>query len=1200
MWLTEVIIDGFKSYAAREVVSGFDMSFNAITGLNGTGKSNILDAICFVLGITNLTQVRVSNLQQLVYKQGQAGVTKASVTLVFNNEDKERSPIGYQQFNTITITRQVVIGGRNKYLINGHNARGNQIQTLFHSVQLNVNNPHFLIMQGKITQVLNMKPPEILSMVEEAAGTRMFEMKKQTALRTIDKKDSKLQEINRVLEEEIVPTMERLREDRDTYNKWTANKNAKERLLRFVIAYAYMKAEKILQGGNIKEIEAKLEEVLRSKEEDLQRISDITDEIEALGKKKEKQMKKECQALEKEADELSKKWVAAQGEFDHKKSALEEAEGRKKGLEKQAAAADKAVEKLQATIEKMTLDKQGMEERNNKLSTAYVAYQRAYQANNASLATNAEEAGGKTLAEQLIDAQKQATDAATEIKSAKLKIEHLEKEIQAKSKHLQSMGGDSKKLEKEREAALRECEKLRAALKTLGYDDNAESGLLQERKNTERKVMELREKVADLTARFSHIQLDYRDPVPNFDKSRVKGLVINLLKVKDPKATTALEVTAGGRLYNVVVDTEETGALLIKKGQLKKRVTIIPLNQVAARRLTPNVIAAAEKIVGKENVTHAIQLIGYDKEVETAMNYVFGSTLVCSDSTAAERVTFNKTVNARSVTLDGVVFDPAGTLTGGSRPQAASLLEQLQRLNGMKDQLAEEKHKLQKLDGDFAKTRESSREYQKLKEALDIKSHEAELLAARLQQCEHSRMIEEIEAAREQVIQSREALKAAAQKEADADAKAKQIESAMSKSSGRSQKDEMKVIHEKMVTTKASLGDATKSIKQHDEKIEQAELELEQLKKEQNELLEKIRECESEIKKLQKELHAMEHGKGGVAEKRAAYEAAQERLQKKQESVLSTDERIAGLLQEKDDRTQASIEREQKLKKLQNKVKRFHKDKEDAKKYCAQAEKSHDFILKEKQFFGNPDSAFDFQKNNPEEAERRLQKIEQEQEKLKKVLNSKVMNMFEKADEEYKELTKKKVQIEKDKAKLMAVISELDEKKNEALEKTYVKVNKDFGSIFSTLLKGAEARLEPPEGETVLDGLKMRVAFGGMWKNLTELSGGQKSLLALSLILSLLLFKPAPMYILDEIDAALDLSHTENIGRMLQKHFRFSQFIIVSLKEGMWKNANVVFKTKFVDGTSRVTRHVPTKAITDGTNRQKKKTKASATASTNA
>jgi chromosome segregation ATPase len=144
----------------------------------------------------------------------------------------------------------------------------------------------------------------------------------------------------------------------------------------------------------------------------------------------------------------------------------------------------------------------------------------------------------------------------------------------------------------------------------------------------------------------------------------------------------------------------------------------------------------------------------------------------------------------------------------------------------------------------------------------------------------------------------------------------------------------MKVIHEKMVATKTSLSDATKSIKQHEDQIEKAELEMEELVKEQSELMEKIQACESNIKKLQKELSAMEHGKGGVAEKRAAYEAAQERLQKKQDSVLSTDEKIAGLLQEKDDLTQASIEREQKLKKLQSKVKRYHKDKEDAKKYC--------------------------------------------------------------------------------------------------------------------------------------------------------------------------------------------------------------------------------------------------------------------------
>jgi structural maintenance of chromosome 2 len=198
MYISEVIIDGFKSYASRTVLTGFDKSFNAITGLNGTGKSNVLDAICFVLGISVLSQVRVSKLQELVYKKGQAGVTKASVTIIFNNEDKSKSPVGYKDHSQITVTRTVVIGGRNRYLINGKNAQLQTVQNLFHSVQLNVNNPHFLIMQGRITKVLNMKPPEILGMIEEAAGTRMFETKKEKAMKTIEKKSKKLIEIDNV------------------------------------------------------------------------------------------------------------------------------------------------------------------------------------------------------------------------------------------------------------------------------------------------------------------------------------------------------------------------------------------------------------------------------------------------------------------------------------------------------------------------------------------------------------------------------------------------------------------------------------------------------------------------------------------------------------------------------------------------------------------------------------------------------------------------------------------------------------------------------------------------------------------------------------------------------------------------------------------------------------------------------------------
>lgn len=107
MHIKEICLEGFKSYATRTVVSGFDPFFNAITGLNGSGKSNILDSICFVLGITNLQQVRASNLQELVYKQGQAGITKATVSIVFDNSDRSRSPLGYEDCPEITVTRQV-------------------------------------------------------------------------------------------------------------------------------------------------------------------------------------------------------------------------------------------------------------------------------------------------------------------------------------------------------------------------------------------------------------------------------------------------------------------------------------------------------------------------------------------------------------------------------------------------------------------------------------------------------------------------------------------------------------------------------------------------------------------------------------------------------------------------------------------------------------------------------------------------------------------------------------------------------------------------------------------------------------------------------------------------------------------------------------------------------------------------------------
>ena len=103
-----IIMEGFKSYGRKVEIGPLDSQFNAITGLNGTGKSNILDAICFVLGSNDMKQARCSNLRELIYKGGQAGVVKASVSIIFDNTDPKNKPAAFESgYDEITVTREV-------------------------------------------------------------------------------------------------------------------------------------------------------------------------------------------------------------------------------------------------------------------------------------------------------------------------------------------------------------------------------------------------------------------------------------------------------------------------------------------------------------------------------------------------------------------------------------------------------------------------------------------------------------------------------------------------------------------------------------------------------------------------------------------------------------------------------------------------------------------------------------------------------------------------------------------------------------------------------------------------------------------------------------------------------------------------------------------------------------------------------------
>lgn len=398
--------------------------------MNGSGKSNILDAICFVLGITNLSQVRAGNLSELVYKQGQAGVTKASVTVVFNNEDEATSPVGYEQCPEVTVTRQVLLGGKSKYLINGRNSPAGQVQNLFHSVQLNVNNPHFLIMQGRITKVLNMKPIEILGMVEEAAGTRMYETKRVAAIKTIDKKQMKVDELNSVLSEEITPTLERLRGEKQNYLTWSKNNADIERIERFVVASDFLKAQRALDSNlegsseiedQVTELETQVETYATQIEERDTAANEISSKLQGEFEDSHSKLKKEEEKLSKKLVKVTSTWQNSQELTKKAETDLADAralvtETSNIYLEKQQQIAQDST-----TVEDIISAKADAERNLEELTLKF-------QNMSAGISMSQGDEG-MTLPDQIAKAHSDSKIAEAKVKQATMKIKHLTKSL---------------------------------------------------------------------------------------------------------------------------------------------------------------------------------------------------------------------------------------------------------------------------------------------------------------------------------------------------------------------------------------------------------------------------------------------------------------------------------------------------------------------------------------------------------------------------------------------------------------------------------------------------------------------------------------------------------------------------------------------------------------------------------------------------
>jgi len=778
--------------------------------------------------------------------------------------------------------------------------------------------------------------------------------------------------------------------------------------------------------------------------------------------------------------------------------------------------------------------------------------------------------GAKNLQGQLSDVTADVKAQETAIKQASMRVQAFAKDVALNEKAFSaaSKTGDKASREHARleSAVAAASEKLAA----LGHDTAAEEALANSHSAAAAEHARLVQ-LADETAAAigGAAEFRYRDPEPRFDRSRVKGSVASNLRVPDSAHATALEALAGGKLHQVIVDNEKTGMLLLTKGGLQRRVTLIPLSKIKPTPPTPAQLNQVYSLVGSRAVA-ATSLVECDTDMRPAIDHVFGASFVCKDREAARLVC--EKLRLKSVTLEGDLYDPQGTLTGGSRPRgSASLLVRMGQLADARHKASHAAERAAKAEAMLVEARKRGEEHEALASELEMQKHRLAVHKATMQAGEAHALSVALEESRAKLSQAQQ--EEAAAKTALETAKARQdaLQARISDFKGNRE--------EQLARSKKAIAAADKESAAKAKALASAQQAEQKMRSRLESLDAQIAAADASSRaESASSNRAAAEAEVNVA--RDAYDAAEAAVANHRRAIAGHSERLAQISSEIDAAQRAATDAKVELKTLEHKCARAEKERAQAERNCNDLLNRNPWMEAERDSFGEPGGEFDFS-NAKHVAKQRAALGSQAAtlSMLAKKVNKKVLSMFEKAEAEYADLMEKKATVERDKAKIEAVIAECAHKKVAALHATWSKVNADFGAIFSTLLPGTNAKLEPEEGKSVEDGLCVKVAFGQVWKqSLLELSGGQRSLVALSLVLSLLRFKPAPVYILDEIDAALDLSHTQNIGAMIKSHFQQSQFLVVSLKEGMFNNANVLFRTKFVDGVSTITRTVPSGA----------------------
>jgi structural maintenance of chromosome 2 len=502
----------------------------------------------------------------------------------------------------------------------------------------------------------------------------------------------------------------------------------------------------------------------------------------------------------------------------------------------------------------------------------------------------------------------------------------------------------------------------------------------QEKVDLEAAITELEEQLDTVSTQLqSRLSFEYADPVRGFDRSKVKGLIAKLVDVKDAKYATALEVVAGGKLFQVVVDEAITGKALLDRGKLTRRVTIIPLDKIRASQLSQSVCRTAEEIAVSMQccaATPAIELVGYDEEVRSAIEYVFGSAIVVDGIKAANKIC--EMTKTRTVTLEGDVYDPSGTISGGSKNQLGTTLSNLVALSQCTQLLEEKSQRLAQVSAKVSSLQSAFASFEKLSAKLELAKAELEAVKKQMSQTTYGVLVEK----RDSMVAD---LKVAEEEclvmENEEKEKWSLYEQLKEQEIELTQQREQRFADIEMAVKAAKVDAAEKQkvAREAASKTQTLELELESLKTELVAAQEAVKIAEKILEESSRQESEMQVE---VAETQASYEEARSNVSELERKVDDFSSQVAELKDRKAELSKALEAATIEAKKLSVSIQQRQKERVGAEKVVSNLLKNYAWIESERGAFGVFGGDYDFDSCHTAQIAAEVKELKEQQDSL--------------------------------------------------------------------------------------------------------------------------------------------------------------------------------------------------------------------------